>query len=87
MNREHAKELLPVFTAFAEGQDIEVRPKWSDSWRDMSTPVWTYQCDYRIKPDKPREWEVLVDEAGWSLTIRQSGEGERNWIKVREVLE
>jgi len=34
----------------------------------------------------PREWEVLPDDKGWTLSIRQQDEGERGWIKVREVL-
>ncbi|KKK72759.1 hypothetical protein LCGC14_2900660, partial [marine sediment metagenome] len=34
-----------------------------------------------------REWEVLPPfDGGLSLTIRQPGEGERGWIKVREIV-
>ena len=36
-------------------------------------------------PDQ-REWEVLPSfDGGLSLTIRQPGEGDRGWIKVREI--
>ncbi len=38
-----------------------------------------------LAPDQ-REWEVMLDEDGWSMSIRQPGEGDRGWIKVREVL-
>ena len=48
-----------------------------------------FPCDdyeYRIKP-KPREWDVLFDTSHEAMFIRQEGEGERCWIKVREVIE
>lgn len=34
----------------------------------------------------PREWEVCVDERQHALWIRGDDEGERGWIRVREVL-
>ena len=83
MNRERAKELLPIIIAFANGEDIEFLS--CGEWLSVTGPEWN-KVEYRIKP-KPREWEVLVDELKYILTVRQDGEGERNWIKVREVIE
>jgi len=90
MNRERAKELLPIIEAFANGEDIQFRWKgidWDDCNDFMALGMSKVnEIEFRIKPS-PREWDVLVDEHGWILTIRQDGEGERDWIKVREVLD
>jgi len=97
MDRNRAKELVPILQAFADGEDIQFRPyqynpdiedvpDWSDLPEQEELMI-TFPADdyeYRIKP-KPREWEVLPDTDGCSLSIRQSGEGDRGWIKVREV--
>ena len=53
MTREHAKELLPIITAFANGEDIEFKVS-ADQWN----PLGSYNFEgkpkyYRIKP-KPR---------------------------------
>lgn len=54
MNREKAKEFLPLIQAFAEGEVIQIW--WNGAWSDISDPEWTgYLEDYRVKP-KAREW-------------------------------
>ena len=62
MTRETAKALLPIITAWANGEDIQV--KSSDVWRDMDPDRdYTFDSDkrnYRIKP-KPREWWIVGD--------------------------
>lgn len=53
MNREQAKELLPIITAFAEGKSIEICDS-KGVWEDITKP--TFQNpphDYRIKPEPP----------------------------------
>lgn len=49
MNRERAKELLPIIQAFADGEKIEV----SDGigWLGSATPNWSNNYEYRIKPE------------------------------------
>lgn len=52
MNREQAKELLPVIQAFAEGKTIQSRIIDSLQWFDL-TEESTFDllnCEYRIKP-------------------------------------
>lgn len=78
MNRDRAKELLPIITAFANGEEIQCR--WSDfpdeNWysttlipaaQDGSRPV-----EYRIKP-KPitRPWSKPEDVPGPVCWIRK----------------
>ena len=50
MNRERAKELLPLIEAYANGRDIQYQPvdggRWLDVW-----PGWDGEGQYRIKPE------------------------------------
>jgi hypothetical protein len=65
MNREHWKELLPVITAFANGEDIEM--KCSAGWVRISNPDFSYEPDYyRIAP-KPRKVWINEYEDGTML--------------------
>ena len=51
MDRERAKELLPIIQAFAEGKKIECSVKGEDAWSDTFYPTWIDSRDYRIKPE------------------------------------
>lgn len=57
MNRERAKELLPIIQAFAEGKKIEMALFDDDGalseWSDVFYPTWSDNYIYRIKP-KPK---------------------------------
>lgn len=93
MNRERAKELLPVLEAFVNGDDIQFRPYqynptiedtpgWSDLPKDERVTM-TFPCDdyeYRIKP-KAHEGFVHIDD------FHTGCHGKKDCIKVREVLE
>lgn len=87
MDRERAKELLPVFTAFANGEDIECGG--GNRWTDIvDSAYFTDDLEYRVKL-KPREWFVKPDtshnEAG-RLHKQDDDCAEFGCIKVREVL-
>lgn len=72
MNRERAKELLPIIEAFANGEEIQFRPldwgdgrepEWSDLPEDSMLRI-TFPADdyeYRIKP-KAREFWIVSNE-------------------------
>jgi len=54
MTREHAKELLPIITAFANGEDVQVLIS-DNYWSTMRTASFEGPPDqYRIAP-KPRK--------------------------------
>jgi hypothetical protein len=55
MNRTEAKELLPVITAFANGEQIEFRIA-GEGWRLASEPIFSTHYEYRIAP-KPKTCE------------------------------
>ncbi len=65
MDRERAKELLPIIQAYAEGEEIEYRWISDDDGPDGAwiTPDREFESggEYRIKPE-PFECWVFVDE-------------------------
>ena len=54
MTREHAKELLPLLQAYAEGKIIQtIMP--NGEWRDCDKPDFSYNLSfYRIKPEEEK---------------------------------
>lgn len=50
MNREKAKELLPVIQALAEGKEIEVFSSSKNEWV-TTCEILNDQLDYRVKPE------------------------------------
>lgn len=51
MNRNQAKQLLPIIKAFSEGKEVEYFDKGSNKWRTCVTPQFDYDVEYRIKPE------------------------------------
>lgn len=53
MTRKHAKEMLPIIAAYAEGETIQITDKWEDNWKDSEDPAFDSApyMRYRIKPD------------------------------------
>ena len=96
MNRERARELLPVMQAFADGAEIQFRSRVEKSkWSDSTYPNWDAGFKYRIKP-KPQEFwmahcgdeknrrNVQPIEDGRDFACFESSD---LWIKVRKVIE
>jgi hypothetical protein len=63
MNREQAKELLPIFQAFAEGKTIQYQAP-SGMWMDdpCFNPWAHNEVIYRIKPEKKKGWIAISRE-------------------------
>jgi hypothetical protein len=98
MDRERAKELLPIIQAFAEGRAIQWRASLYDPWitidclGDISLAE---GFEYRIKPEptKPREWWIneyasrmdAYDSREWADLY--AGPDRIRCVHVREVLD
>jgi hypothetical protein len=98
MDRERAKEMLPIIQAFAEGRAIQWRASLYDPWITidcLSDISLTKGVEYRIKPEppKPREWWIneyasrmdAYDSREWA--DHYSTRGRIRCIHVREVLD
>ena len=79
MNREEAKEMLPIIQAFAEGKTIEYR-EYGGEWKVAHTPTWSSRLFYRIKPEsKYRPFETK--EECWNEMLKHQPFG---WLKAKE---
>jgi len=52
MDQKRAKELLPVFTAFANGKKIESEDRNKNRWFNCPEPHWIEGVTYRIQREK-----------------------------------
>lgn len=81
MNREQAKELLPIIQAFAEGKTIEIRSnsKYNPGeWIETATPTFDIKShEYRIKPE-PKYRPFANAEECWQEMQKHQPFG---WIK------
>lgn len=82
MNREQAKELLPIIQAFAEGKTIEIRSnsKYNPGeWIETATPTFDIKShEYRIKPG-PKYRSFANAEECWQEMKKHEPFG---WIKA-----
>lgn len=92
MNKDSAKDYLPLVQALADGRVIQWR-NYAGDWLDSESPTMSDEPGrYRIKPE-PREWWVVVNKVGgvWSVlsskpdfdAITRDG---MEVVHVREVL-
>lgn len=78
MNREEAKELMPIIQAFTEGKTIEYR-EYDGEWKEAHTPTWSSRVFYRIKPEsKYRPFETK--EECWNEMLKHQPFG---WVKSK----
>ena len=99
MNRDRAKELLPIFTAFANGEAVEYKKHSGKCWHVGAHTLSfdAHGCEYRIKPKEPREWWVCWDgddphpdntrHFPFPDFYKSSVENWDHHIKVREIIE
>ena len=96
MNKENAKEFLPLVQALADGKTIQMRDVVSEKvtlWDDLD-PSDIHFCqhpeEYRIKPE-PRTWEVWAHKNDKDIiaSIPSTWITDDTWkrITVQEVLE
>lgn len=78
MNRQQAKELLPIIQAFAEGKTIEFRNKSFKEWVEIDNPSFDPTItNYHIKPE-PKYCPFKDKEECWNEMQRHHPFG---WIK------
>ena len=93
MTRERAKELQPVFNAFADGKTIQVFSISLNNWRDIPDPNWESDGHYRIKPEPRVFWVNIYQDDCTRNALHMTKEKAECWrqmggqtIKVQEVL-
>lgn len=78
MNREQAKELLPIIQAFVEGKTIEFRERGCTLWAESISPIFNFAIfEYRIKPEPKYRPFANTDEC-WQEMQKHQPFG---WVK------
>ena len=98
MNREKAKALLPIITAYANGETIQQfvgEGNGDNGWRADFNPSWSASAEhYRIKP-KPRTFYGTIHADGYVACFDSAERRDKVWparpehakIKLVEVLD
>lgn len=91
MNRERAKELLPIIQAYSEGAEIQTQNYKNKAWLDLGdSPAFADGAVYRVKPE-PRVFELWLDEeSGFFCKASEVVDlVNPRWkqIKVQEIIE
>lgn len=92
MNRNQAKQMMPIIQAYAEGKVIECRTKPSfiegldvpNNWMEMKEIEYWNNTEYRIKPDskaKAKYRPFANVEECWTEMLKHQPFG---WIKSKE---
>ena len=83
MNRNQAKQLLPIIQAYAEGKAIESRCIKGDTslWYDDKDPSFDDDFEYRIKPE-PKYRPFKDAEECWAEMLKHHPFG---WVKDKET--
>lgn len=78
MNRQQAKELLPIIEAFAEGKTIESRYiEGNEPFSDSTNPTFDIHFEYRIKSE-PKYRPFANKEECWQEMLKHQPFG---WTK------
>lgn len=81
MNREQAKELLPIIQAAIEGKAIEFRDSDHKYWQELTVPAFNLNVyEYRIKPE-PKYRPFKDAEECWHEMLKHQPFG---WVKDKE---
>lgn len=81
MNRQQAKELLPIIQGYVDGKKIEKRPKgrYDVEWQETVLPAFNpHTCDYRIKPESKYRPFANAEEC-WQEMLKHKPFG---WVKA-----
>lgn len=81
MNRQQAKEILPLVQALAEGKIIEVKSKSSTEWIETSNPILDKYHDYRIKPE-PKYRPFVNNKECWNEMLKHKPFG---WVRDKNM--
>lgn len=81
MNRQQAKDLLPIIQGYVDGKKIEIRPKgrYDVEWQETVLLAFNpHTCDYRIKPESKYRPFANAEEC-WQEMLKHKPFG---WVKA-----
>ena len=60
MDRDKAKEIMPIMQAYINGADIQYQDN-DEGWLDVDDPMFAEDSIYRIKPEPIERWIAVYD--------------------------
>lgn len=93
MNREEAKQLLPIIEAYGKGSIIQTTHKGKDNWTDYPSVPMSFddslRLDYRIKPEpKLRPWKPEeVPVAGFLIRFEKESMISASYLVIARDLQ
>lgn len=96
MNKDNARDYLPLVQALAEGKVIQYRGPVTDRWADCTHPDFSADPDqYRIKPEPRDVWINRFPDGHDGLTWYETEEAAHRaygrvgaiQVRYREVIE
>ncbi len=80
MNREHWKELLPVITAFANGEKIE--SNFNGEWQELRSAEFNGRPEYyRIAPKQRKVWVNEYEGDQMGNTYKSKGDADAENVR------
>lgn len=82
MNKDNAKEFLPLVQALADGRTIQHKSTVSNAWTDVVQVSFNLNPDrYRIKPEriKKKMWYHPTSAVGGLYPVDQTGVPSADW--------
>lgn len=83
MNKDNAREYLPLVQALAEGKTIQGSMCDCSAWYDIGTPLWDMPPgSYRIKPEPVKRWYrvALLGGGGGQYTYTADDEKSEEYV-------
>ena len=88
MNKDNAKDYLPLVQALADGKTIQYEEDSDGNWSSLTNMHFYDDVKYRIKPEPREYWLATSGRFTLSDKEYESGKWTKNGvIKVREVIE
>ena len=69
--------------AWADGAEVEILGRTSESWKSIHHPSWAEESNYRIKPHK---WQAEIDAQKAGEAIHWRVVGEATWREAHRGL-
>ena len=69
--------------AWADGAEVEILGRTSESWKSINHPSWAEESNYRIKPHK---WQAEIDAQKAGEAIHWRVVGEATWREAHRGL-
>jgi hypothetical protein len=82
--RKHAD----LIKAWADGAEIQIRCRFSGDWLNIDVPIWSVDCEYRLKPVPKADYRKMgiVHLPSCAIPVNVTFDGETGEAKKVEIV-